>query len=134
MTISSLIAHMRTREADLADSTITITRVGARGAFNETTASHAAPATTVVYAGAALVRPDSEAVAEAGGTSIEVSRYLVKVPADTAVELGDVVTVTASTHDAALVGLTCWVVELPADEWQITRRLHCATQTPRPAA
>lgn len=132
MSVDSFITRMRTRQAELFSSTVTVTRDGGPGTLDEATASYAAPTTTSIYAGAALVRPEAEAVAVTGATSVEVDEFLVKVPVNTAVEIGDTVTVTASDYDEALVGVGLRVLEVNPDEWQISRRLSCVRQTARP--
>lgn len=132
MTVDAFIARMRTKQAALFESAVDVNRLGAPGAFNDSTASYAPPSTSLIYTGPALVRPVTETVVNAGGTSVEVTNYMVKLPVDTPVRVGDDITVTASTHDTALVGIGLRVIDVPKDEWQISRRVTCALQTDRP--
>lgn len=132
MTVDAFLARMRVRQAELFSSTVTVTRRATVGSFNETTASWSAPSETTVYTGAALVRPMTATVDEAGRTSTAIDTYVVKLPVDTAVHVGDVVTVTASTFDAGLVGVTLRVIDVPVDEWQVCRRATPVRQTERP--
>lgn len=134
MSIDSLITRMRSREAALANTTVTLTRYAARGAFNPATASYAAPTSTTIYTGAAMVLPGGDQVVKAGETGVELCDFVVKFPADTDVQLGDIVTVTVSARDAGLVGQGMRVVDVDNSEWQVCRRAKCIVETPRPAA
>lgn len=129
MSVASFVARMQRRQADVFDGTCTITRpdpapvTGPNGDLVFTT--------TAVYSGACLVRPASDggsARPQTGDERATLTRYLVKVPVDTAAELGDTVTVTASTHDADLVDVTGVVVAVAPDDWQISRRLTIEQQ------
>lgn len=132
MTVAAFIERMRTKQEALYSSTVAVTRDGGPGAIDSATASYAAPTTTTIYTGAALVRPDSDHDVTTGETSVELSDFVVKLPVDTAVAIGDTVTVTASTYDTGLVGVTLRVLHVDADEWQIARVARCAAQTARP--
>jgi hypothetical protein len=126
---------MRARQAELFDSTVALTRDAPLGAFNATTAGYAPAAPLTVYAGPALVRPASagEHAAVAGDASEELDAYMVKLPAGTDARVGDVATATASTYDPALVGKPMRVMQVAADEWQVTRRCYAVARASRPA-
>lgn len=132
MSVATFIERMRTRQADLFDTTVTVTRKSATGTFNPATATYAAPTATQIYTGPALVRPQPDQIVAAGEVTLDVSHFVVKLPADTTVEVGDNIAVTASTHDAGLVGLGFRVIEVANDEWQICRRATCVQETVRP--
>lgn len=132
MTADELIARMRTRQADLFDSTVAVARRSGNPTFNETTASYGAPPETTVYTGPGLVRPKAYTVDQAGEVSQAVDTYEIKVPVDTDIAIGDAVDVTASTHDDGLVGLTLRVTDVPVNEWQVARRFTAVRETERP--
>ena len=125
---------MRARQASLFSSTVLVTRGTAAGPFDPTTASYATGTASTIYTGAALVRPNADHVGLAGDTSIDLSAFTVKFPANTAVEVGDVISVTASAHDAGLVGMVFRITEIANDEWQICRKVQAVAETTRPAA
>lgn len=131
MTLSTLIERMRTREADLAESSVVLTRRTGAGTLGAD-ASYTAPPVATIYSGAGQVRPEVDSVVESGETSVAVSRYKVKLPADTPAEVGDNVRVISSTFDAGLAGMTLRVVEVLESEWQVTRKLRCEVETGRP--
>jgi hypothetical protein len=127
------VTRMRHRQGDLFDSAVAVTRTTASGLFDPDTASYGDGTETVLYRGRALVRPQAFTVdQDSGRTSIVVDTYLVKLPADTPVAVGDNITVIASTHDAGLVGLLLRVSDVPADEWQISRRVVAVREGARP--
>lgn len=132
MNVAPFVNRMRAEQELLFSSTVTITRFVSEGAFDPDTAEYGPIVTSSVYAGPALVRPQKEGTVESGEVVVVVSGYQVKVPVDTDVEVGDVVTITASTYDAALVDLTLRVSDVSPDEWQICRVAHCVDQKARP--
>jgi hypothetical protein len=132
MSAADFIERMRDKQAELYSNTVTVTRKSAAGAFNAATASYATPTTTTVYTGAALLRPERDQTADVGEVSLNVSNYLLKLPVNTAAEIGDNVAVTASDFDDDLVGTTLRIIEVSADEWQIARRCRCVVETARP--
>lgn len=129
MTVASLIAHMRSREADLASSTVQITADSTSApTLNTSTGLLTAGSPTLNYDGPALVRPENAAEVDAAERNEHIGRYLVKLPANTTVSIGDQVTVTGSTYDEDLVGKVMTVVDVETDEWQVVRRLYCEEQ------
>ena len=89
--------------------------------FDENTGS-TVPVVETVYDGPVLVRPQyRQTEEEAGGTTYVVGRYDVTFAADAPVVRNDVVKVTSSEHDAALVGVEFKLLDVPVDAWQIAR-------------
>lgn len=128
---------MRVRQATLYSSTVALKRYSATGTWDPDTATYGSSTTTTVYTGPALVRAAgaaaSEQLAQAGETTELITPYVVKLPYDTDVRVGDVVAVTASTHDAGLVGLSLRVASVLHDEWQIARVCLAVDEVNRPA-
>lgn len=81
--------------------------------------------TTTVYSGDCLIRGTSWQGFDVSVGETEIRSRVVRgwLPKDTAVEVNDVVTVTASTHDAAMVGRVMRITDVPKDGWQIVRRV-----------
>lgn len=132
MSAADFIERMRDRQAELYSTTVNVSRFYSEGTFDPDTASYTTPAYITVYTGAALLRPDSDSMAAVGETTTELSSYTLKLPANTAIEVGDTVAVTASDFDDGLVGVGLRVMDVTNDEWQIARRCRCVQQTPRP--
>lgn len=132
MSAADFIERMRDKQAELYSTTVEVRRFYSQGDFDPATASYTTPAYVVVYTGAALVRPDSDSLTSAGETTTELSSYTLKLPVNTAIEIGDTAAVTASDFDDGLVGVGLRVVDVTNDEWQIARRCRCVQQTPRP--
>lgn len=82
--------------------------------------------TTVASGVPCWVRPSLRATreVEAGGATIILHLYDVKVPLETAAEKGDVLTVTES-RDAHLQGRFLTVREVVTREWRASRVLVC---------
>lgn len=131
--LTGFVDRMQTKQADLFVTTVTVTRIGTAGAFDEATATYVTASTTTIYTGAALVRPLTDAVSDAGDETLSVNGYTIKLPVGTDVRLGDIVTVTASVHDSSMVGMTLRVDEVHEDEWQIAQVCRASVQTSRPA-
>ena len=132
MSAADFIERMRDRQAALFSTTVNVSRFYSEGTFDPDTASYTTPAYVTVYTGAALLRPDGDSLTTAGETSTEVSSFTLKLPVNTAIEVGDTVAVTASDFDDGLVGLGLRVLDVTNDEWQIARRCRGVPQTPRP--
>jgi len=131
--VAPFIEQMRARQAALFDSTVDVTRFAGAGLFDEATAGSAAPSMSSVYSGPGLVRPQRYQVDEVGQTAVVLDTYTVKLPADTAIAVGDVIRVTASAHDERMIGLVLRVTEIPEDEWQIARLCRAVRQTDTPS-
>jgi hypothetical protein len=128
---ASFVARMRARQEELFTEQVSFTRGSGEGTVDDAGEWEPSAATTV-YVGPALVRRAStdrrESDAEFG--SVGDAPYTVKVPANTDVQPGDVVTVLASRHDDALVGSTLWAAAVPLDGLQIARVVRCTDQPP----
>ena len=124
MTLDTAIARWRSREQRLFRSTCTVTRAAAGRTFDPSTNTYTAAAAATVYSGPCMVRRTDRSGndTEAGEREVRLQDLEVKLPADTAVAEGDVVTVTASP-DPALVGKTLRVTDVLSDDWQVNRRL-----------
>lgn len=113
-------------------SAVTVSRAG-EAVFDPDSASYAPPTETELFSGPALVRPLRSTVDATGRTSIVVDTWEVKLPVDSALEIGDAVEVTASAYDPGLVGLQLRVSGVAYDEWQIARVATAVAQRDRPA-
>jgi hypothetical protein len=133
VSVDSFVARMRIRQEALFETTVDVTRGSTVGTLDTATSLYTAGTSTTVYSGPALIRPTIDQITQAGDTSVELSDFLVKFPANTAIQLGDLVTVTASVHDSDLVGAHLRVIHIDNDEWQISRRVQCVIETGRPA-
>ena len=122
MSIDSAVAHFRRRQESLFRSVCDITRAGTP-VFDPNTGTYTSPTTAVASDVACLIRPEAASERQAGETQVTLNRFVGKLPANTAVETGDVLTITASRHDEGLVGRSLTVVDVQHDDFQIARRL-----------
>lgn len=119
MSLDTAIAWFRQREADLMRSTVTVHRLTdptftPGTGFTETS--------TVIYTGPALVRSgqlQGQGDVQAGQQEVNVRPARIKLPADTAAQRDDVVTVDASP-DARMVGRKYRITQVAVDDWQIS--------------
>lgn len=125
MTASSAVRAGRAAAARLMVDTCTVTRPGA-ATLNETTGV-VTRATTTVYTGACRVKPDpAPSESQAGEREVVTRRFVVSIPmSETDVAVDDVVTVTASELDPALVGATLTVAGVIVGSHVTARRLVC---------
>jgi hypothetical protein len=133
VSVPTFIAKMRTKQAALFSDELLITADGPPGALDPETAQRAPGAAITVYEGPGLVRPEGDSVADIGEGSTSIDAYIVKVPPDTALALGQAVTVTASTFDAGLADVTLRIVHVFHDGWQIARKARAVDERERPA-
>lgn len=114
-------------EARMVDA-CTITRGGGAPVFDPDTGTYTDPAASTIYTGACEVQISDGLTArqtEAGGAELTVTRVTVKVPMSAeGVQVGDVVTITASVHDPDLVGQEFTVVAGFAKTFGTARRLQ----------
>lgn len=106
----------------------TITRPSGTSTFNPTTGQSTPGSPTAVYTGACRVKPrdNADRVVQFGQEAVSFWPYLVSVPMSvTGIALDDVVTVTASALDPALVGLVLRVREVLSGSHLTARRLSC---------
>ena len=116
-------------ESRMVDSCI-ITRPGTgRGPWNDTTRDYDPPAPVTVYEGRCEVqqRDVQDLQAVAGEASIDLQRYVVKLPIaeSAAVDKGDDVEITSATNDPNLLGRHFTVEALHHKTYATARRLPC---------
>lgn len=131
MTVESIIARARQRHADVMDTTVTVKRKGGGGVYDSSTQTYDPGTWSTVYDGQAIVhgaRSQSVELRSGEDGAVLLPHYTVKLPVAVAPLRGDSITVTASTHDSALVGLTVWVLDVEQDEWATTRVAYCTDQ------
>lgn len=111
-----------------------IVRPGGRGAYNTGTLTYAADLTpTAIYTGKCRLRRNAltDEHPEGGDRPAGTGQHLVTVPMSvTTVRLDDSLTVTASSLDAALVGLRLRVTAITKGSHVTARRLICEELTP----
>src|SRR3972149_282866 len=123
-TLDTAIAFFRRQRVGLFRAECVVKRVTVAGAFDPDTGAHLDPSEDLIYQGVFNVR---EATWEGtdvttGGREVRLQLAELLFPHDVAVREDDVVTVTAATHDADLVGQTYRITSVFLDAWQITRR------------
>ena len=125
MTAATAAERGRLAAQRLMVDTCTVTRPGA-ATVNETTGV-VTRATTTVYTGACRVKPDAApSETQSGEREVVVRRFIVSIPtSETGVEVDDVVTVTASKLDPALVGRALTVGGIVTGSHVTARRLVC---------
>lgn len=116
------LASMRATCDLVLDETCTVDRAAAQPVFNNDTGEYTAP-TTEVYAGACKIRlaPRVGQDLHTGETELRRSEFNGHFPADTDVAIDDIVTVTSSGTDDALVGRTLRVIDIALGSWQVER-------------
>lgn len=67
-----------------------------------------------------------EKIVDAGGSSYVVARYDVTLPPNAAVKRDDLVTVTSSPYDSALLNVPFRILDVPLDPWQVAR--YCTAE------
>lgn len=135
MTATSAALSGRALAASLQQDACTIVRPSAAApTMNEVTGALTYPAGTTIYTGACRVRSEPAARAmrvEAEERRIAIRTYLVSVPVVTSagaavdVQVDDVVTVTASPLDPAMVGRALTVADVTRGSHITARRLVC---------
>lgn len=128
MTANSVTLQGRAAAEAIMVDACTITRVVPGTTFNETTGAYTGGSTSTVYTGACRVKPrdNADRVVQYGQEAVSFWPYIVSVPMSvTTVDLEDVVTITASSLDATLVGLELRVREVLSGSHLTARRLSC---------
>lgn len=129
MTAASVTLAGRAAAEALMVDACTITRVTPGTVFNETTGQYDdTPPPTTVYTGKCRVKPrdNADRVVQYGQEAVSLWPYIVSIPmAESGVELDDIVTVTASALDTALVGAGFRVRQVLAGSHLTARRLGC---------
>lgn len=124
---TALLAGRAAAEAMMLDA-CTITRAGTGGpVFDPDTGEYTEPTPTTVYSGACKVQArTSVSTSAVGGELLTMMQVEVHVPMSvTGVQVNDVVTITASVNDAALVDRGYRVTDDPAKSFATARRLRC---------
>lgn len=115
----------RSQQAELFATDAVVERVVGEGEFDETTGEVDPDEVEVIYDGPCIIRPMKRREGSDVTTGEREVRFLdveAKFPVDTPILKDDLVTVTASEHDPALVGVVFRITDVPLDEWQISRR------------
>jgi hypothetical protein len=123
MSIDTAIARFRGKQAEQFTTTATVTRNVGEPVTDDETGEVAQP-TETVFSGECKIRPDSNRSSddsETGETLIGKPDYEGKFPVDSDILRDDLIHVTASQHDAGLVGRWFVVRKVGFDEWQISR-------------
>ena len=122
MTLSTHLEFFRQQETDLFSETLTVTRPG-EGSYTAATQTYTAGGTSV-YSGGGKIRVQRGVGYDlaVGGGDARLHALTLTLPADTAIAKNDTVTVSASEHDADLVGRTYRITDVLRDGWQITRK------------
>ncbi len=125
MTASSAVRAGRAAAARLMVDTCTIAHI--TGQSTNTTTGVVANTTSTVYSGACRIKPDpAPSESQAGEREVVTRRFVVSIPmSETDVAVDDVVTVTASELDPALVGATLTVAGVIVGSHVTARRLVC---------
>lgn len=123
MTVDSLVARMRRRQADVFRDEATVSRPVAGGSLNASTKVWTPTTATVVYSGACLLRAFTwEGTSRGyGDEQVRLRRLRAKFPVDTDVDFDDIVVPTASTYDESLIDVGFRVTDFFRDGWQIAR-------------
>jgi hypothetical protein len=122
VSVDDAVAFFRQEQADIFRSTCTI-KFQSGETFIPATGSYTPTYTNRATGVSCLIRPRSGAQAETGEEEAVIGTHEGKFPVNQNVQIGDLVDVTASTHDAALIGKTFAVRERLYDSWQISRRV-----------
>lgn len=130
MTAEATTLAGRTAAEELMVDECLITRGTTQGTFNTTTLEYDTVAATEVYDGKCRVKPTggqaSDRQAQAGERQIALWPFTVSVPISvTGIQPDDLVTVTASSLDADLVGLQLRVRSVVQGTHITARRLGC---------
>jgi hypothetical protein len=123
MSLDAAIARFRQRQADLFRDEATVDRPAGTGSLNTTTGEWAPSAGSEVYSGPCLIRAFVWEGTDVfvGGTEVRLRRVRAKFPADTDIQVDDVIVPTSSTYDESLIGVSFRVTDAFRDGWQIVR-------------
>lgn len=126
--------HRPTADGQLtAECAITRPASGSTTVWNDATCTSTQPTAATVYSGACRVQhlTAQPAVATVADRPVTAVRYRVSLPASApAVQVGDVVEVTACAGDSALVGLTLLVTNAARGSITWQRDVECQLQPP----
>lgn len=128
MTATEATLAGRAAAEALMQDACTINRPDTTGVLDEDTLQYVTTAGAEVYEGPCRVKPrdNEDRVVHAGEQPVSLWPYIVSVPMSvTAVALDDLVTITGSDLDPALVGLVLRVRQVLAGTHLTARRLGC---------
>ena len=126
MTAASATLSGRAAAEALMSDACTVTRGTATQTFDPATGEYVTTPGAQVYSGPCRVKPrdNTDRVVEAGGQAVSLFPFVVSVPISaTTFEVDDVVTVTASQLDPAMVGLVLRVKQIATGSHLTARRL-----------
>lgn len=110
----------------------TITAANAVQVYDETTDAYTTPDGASRYTGRCKVTPrdNADRQVEAGAQTVTLWPFVISVPMSvTGIQDDDVITITASALDPALVGLVLRVRQVAQGSFLTARRLGCEVQT-----
>lgn len=121
----SVVEQGRAAARRLMVDACTVTRV--TGTATNSTTGVVTPATSTIYTGPCRIKPDpAPGESQAGEREVVTRRFIVSVTTDEdGIAVDDVVTVTASEFDPALVGATLTVAGVIIGSHLTARRLVC---------
>lgn len=125
MTLEQARAFFEVQQVALFRDECTIVRTSGEPTYDPDTNTYTPGATTTVYTGDCLIRGTTWQGFDVSVGETEIRSRMVRgwLPKDTAVEVNDVLTVTASAHDADMVGREMRITDVPKDGWQIVRKV-----------
>lgn len=123
MSFETAITRFRRKQAARFTTESLVQRQVSEGEFNETTGLHEPPEMQTIYSGPCLIRAVAWVGSDVqlGEREVRLRGLRGKYPVDTPIRKDDLVTVTASRHDADLVGQVLRVTDVLRDEWQTAR-------------
>jgi hypothetical protein len=121
--VEATITSFREQQAELFSTTAHVGRRLGEGVFDENTGEIEPAEPDTIYDGPCLIRPGERLGSDVttGERELRFRDVKAKFPVDTPILKDDIVTVTASPHDARLLGAVFRVTDVPLDEWQISR-------------
>jgi hypothetical protein len=124
VTIDSTISFFRRRRTAQFRARCKVERRPTPGTFDAEDGSITPATPTLIYEGPCNVREMAWSGTDviAGDQEVRLRRAEIFLPHDTPIDEDDVLTVTAATHDADLVGRRFRITDVFADAWQISRR------------
>jgi hypothetical protein len=128
MSAAVAVTEGRVAAEALMVDTCTVSAPDTAGAFNEATGQYEPTAGAQKYAGKCRVRPPNvqDRTVEAGDRVVSLRSYVVSLPLTATVfAVDDVVRITASVLDPALVGARLRVTDVAKGTHLTARRLVC---------
>lgn len=125
--VETVLGRGRAHAERLMTDTCTVTRAGTTSTLDEGTGTLTNTPTTV-YTGVCRLKPTQvqDRMVEVGADEVGIASHVVSLPiTETDPRPGDIVTVTASTYDAASVGRTFTILGALHGSQITARRLSC---------